>query len=141
MNKKFTVVIVAVAILVVTWVTMGSEGKEVPYVTITELKDSNHAKPGIRYRLGGIVKKGTIQKQEEDPLALAFVLQQEEEILPVSYHKIVPDLFKEGAEVIVEGYYVKGNFQADNLMTKCASRYEGDLRDTPGYEGTRETSL
>ena len=65
MNKKFTVVIVAVVILVVTWVTMGSEGKEVPYVTITELKDSNHAKPGIRYILGGIVKEGTIQKQEE----------------------------------------------------------------------------
>ena len=65
-----------------------------------------------------------------DQLDLSFVLKQETEMLPVRYHKIVPDMFGDGAEVIVEGYYIDGEFQADNLMTKCASRYEGDLRET-----------
>jgi len=38
----------------------------------------------------------------------------------------IPDLFKDGAEVIVEGKYDEGLFIADNLMTKCASRYEAE---------------
>jgi cytochrome c-type biogenesis protein CcmE len=37
-------------------------------------------------------------------------------------------MFKDGSEVIVEGIYDGERFFADNLMTKCASRYEGDLR-------------
>ena len=37
-------------------------------------------------------------------------------------------MFKDGSEVIVEGFYDGQTFYADNLMTKCASRYEGDLR-------------
>ena len=62
-------------------------------------------------------------------LPFLFVLMQEGNELPVSYHKIVPDMFKDGSEVVVEGIYDGEYFHADNLMTKCASRYEGDLRD------------
>ena len=38
-------------------------------------------------------------------------------------------MFKDGSEVIVEGIFDGEVFFADNLMTKCASKYEGDLRD------------
>jgi len=34
---------------------------------------------------------------------------------------------------IVEGLYQEGSFHADILQTKCASRYEGDLRDASSY--------
>ncbi|MFQ6674441.1 MAG: cytochrome c maturation protein CcmE [Fidelibacterota bacterium] len=129
-KKKFPIVIVAVAFLLVLWVAMGFEGNELPYVTVQELKEVAPSQPNKRYRLGGNVKEGSIVRDSEDLLDLSFGLQQGEATLPVTYHKIVPDMFKDGAEVIVEGYYVDGSFEADNLMTKCASRYEGDLRDT-----------
>jgi cytochrome c-type biogenesis protein CcmE len=40
-----------------------------------------------------------------------------------------PDLFKAGIEVIVEGRLNGDIFVADIVQTKCASRYEGDLRE------------
>ena len=128
MNKKFASVIIAISLLIIIWVGLGFEGNELPYVTIQDLIERKTIKPGKRFRLGGNVMEGSILRNENDPLALSFVLIQEKEELSVSYHKIVPDMFKDGSEVIVEGFYDGQTFYADNLMTKCASRYEGDLR-------------
>jgi cytochrome c-type biogenesis protein CcmE len=45
--------------------------------------------------------------------------------LPVSYHGAIPDLFKAGADVVVEGKLGPGGvFQADKLFTKCPSKYD-----------------
>ena len=43
-------------------------------------------------------------------------------------------MFKDKAEVIVEGNYVDGIFIADQLQTKCASRYEGELKEETSYQ-------
>ena len=38
-----------------------------------------------------------------------------------------PDLFKDGAEVVVEGLLVApGDFQADKVMAKCPSKFEAE---------------
>ena len=130
MKSKFAIAIVAVVILVVLWVTLGFEGNEVPYVTINELKEIAQTSKQERFRLGGRVQEGSIVRDENNQLSISFILEQDGATLPVSYHKIVPDMFKEGIDVIVEGKYVNGRLEADNLMTKCASRYEGDLRES-----------
>ena len=46
--------------------------------------------------------------------------------LPVVYRGAIPDLFAAGRDVVVEGKRdaATGVFQADVLMTKCASKYE-----------------
>lgn len=47
----------------------------------------------------------------------------------VDYKGAVPDTFKPGAEVIVEGGVKSGNvFSASVLMTKCPSKYEKENR-------------
>ena len=49
------------------------------------------------------------------------------ESLPVVYRGVVPDTFESGRDVVVEGRRdAAGVFQADVLMTKCASKYEPD---------------
>ncbi len=48
-----------------------------------------------------------------------------ERTLPVRYHDIdVPDLFRDGAEVVVEGRAEAGTFVARKVMAKCPSKYE-----------------
>ena len=42
----------------------------------------------------------------------------------------LPDLFKDGAEVVVEGRFEDGRFVADRVMAKCPSKYEA----APGTE-------
>jgi cytochrome c-type biogenesis protein CcmE len=45
--------------------------------------------------------------------------------IPVVYHGAIPDMFRQGAEVVVEGKLNDaGVFVADNLLTKCASKYD-----------------
>jgi cytochrome c-type biogenesis protein CcmE len=45
--------------------------------------------------------------------------------IPVEYHGVVPEMFEAGRDVVVEGRRdAAGLFQADVLMTKCASKYE-----------------
>jgi cytochrome c-type biogenesis protein CcmE len=45
--------------------------------------------------------------------------------LPVVYRGVIPDMFEAGRDVVIEGRRdAAGVFQADVLMTKCASKYE-----------------
>jgi cytochrome c-type biogenesis protein CcmE len=44
--------------------------------------------------------------------------------LPVVYQGVVPDSFKPGREVIIEGIYTNGKFTASQIMPTCPSKYE-----------------
>ncbi len=131
-RSKIAVAVVIVAALFLLWITTGTKGKEVPYVSVAELLEGDFSQD--RFRLGGNVRAGTINISEENLLDVEFVLEQGEEGIVVHYNKTRPDLFEDGCEVIVEGKLISGEFYADNLMTKCASRYEGDLRNAENYE-------
>jgi len=58
-------------------------------------------------------------------LGAQFRLQGTTGSVPVTYAGVVPDLFKGGCEVLVEGKNGSdGVFHADNILTKCASKYD-----------------
>lgn len=58
-------------------------------------------------------------------LTANFKLLGKTRSLSVAYHGSIPDMFQAGRDVVVEGKMGKsGIFQADVLMTKCASKYE-----------------
>ncbi len=117
-------VIVVFALLVIGWISIEFESGEVPFVSVEDLLERHEQYTQDRFRMGGNVDEGSISFSE-DRLTVNFVLRQGEDKLPVTYTSAeIPDLFKDGAEVIVEGAYENGVFYADNLMTKCASRYE-----------------
>ena len=84
-------------------------------------------------RVHGFVLAGSIDKNLPGGY-VDFVIQDESEAqLPVRYQGIdVPDLFKEGAEVVVEGRLARGVFVAERVMAKCPSKYEA--REEPGAE-------
>ncbi|MEZ0575344.1 cytochrome c maturation protein CcmE [Halodesulfovibrio aestuarii] len=84
-------------------------------------------------RLFGTVKAGKIERHEEG-LGVTFILEDAKDkklVLPVVYDGAVPDTFKAGAEVIVEGNIDDATkaFQARTLMTKCPSKYEKKNRE------------
>lgn len=76
-------------------------------------------------RLFGIVDHDDLNKAMN---SLSFNLKDKEhpdQAIPVVYTGLVPDGFKPGAEVIVEGgMNGSGNFAAKTLMTKCPSKYK-----------------
>ena len=90
--------------------------------------------PALRAsRVHGFVLEGSIEKDLRAGV-LEFVIQDHTSAqLPVRYHGgDVPDLFKDGAEIVVEGHLADGVFVADRMMAKCPSKYEA--REEPGAE-------
>ncbi|GAJ19214.1 unnamed protein product, partial [marine sediment metagenome] len=44
--------------------------------------------------------------------------------LPAVYYGAVPDTFKVGNQVVIEGKYTAGGlFEAESIVTKCGSKY------------------
>ncbi len=135
-QKKFALVVVVFGVLVAAWISVEFKSEEVPFISVNDLLEKHDQFTQARFRLGGNVDDGSIL-YSDDKLTVSFLLKQDESLLPVNFTSAeIPDLFKDGAEVIVEGAYEEGVFHADNLMTKCASRYdeEGEYQ-TPEMEG------
>ncbi|WP_027722296.1 cytochrome c maturation protein CcmE [Maridesulfovibrio zosterae] len=84
-------------------------------------------------RLFGKVAPQNIQPKAGG-LGVSFDLNDQKnaaQTIRVIYSGAVPDTFKEGVEVIVEGIFVNGNkeFKATSLITKCPSKYEKKNRE------------
>ena len=134
-KNKFYYAISGVVLVVVFWIwwvstNPASEQALVKFLSVQQLFAEEQAE---RIRLGGLVADESIKLDENNFMSCNFDLQEGEAILRVHFVGVRPDLFKNGAEVIVEGIYMNGVFEADILQTKCASRYEGDLRDADSY--------
>jgi len=134
-KNKFYIAIISVVFIVAFWIWWSStnpvnEKAMVTFLSVEDLIDEGY---GDRVRLGGLVEEGSIQLDEDNYLTCQFELKEGDYLLPVRYTGVRPDLFKDGAEVIVEGVLNEGVFKADMLQTKCASKYEGDLREADSY--------
>ncbi|MFT3756118.1 MAG: cytochrome c maturation protein CcmE [Pseudoxanthomonas sp.] len=75
-----------------------------------------------RFRLGGMVEKGSFQRSEGS-LQANFRVTDGDAQLPVSYDKILPDLFREGQAVVVTGSLRDGVFVADDVLAKHDETY------------------
>ena len=136
MNNKIFSLIAGILFVILFWIGWVSfnpsdEKAMARFVSVENLVNN---KISSRIKLGGIVKNGSIEISKSNQLECFFVLKEGSAELAVNYSKTRPDLFKDGAEVIVTGEYRDGVFVADELQTKCASRYEGDLREESNYK-------
>jgi cytochrome c-type biogenesis protein CcmE len=106
----------AVAYLIVS----GTSETATYYLTVTEAAS---AEGTGQVRVKGKVREGSVVKSPEE-VRLTFTLTDNERQIPVFYHGIVPDLFAEGREVIVEGRLTPQGLIAENLLASCPSKYE-----------------
>jgi cytochrome c-type biogenesis protein CcmE len=84
---------------------------------------AGEVKPGERFRLGGMVSKGSFQRQAGS-LEVSFVVTDYKHELPVKYTGVLPDLFREGQGVVAHGRMDKaGVFVADEVLAKHDEKY------------------
>ena len=77
---------------------------------------------GRAVRLGGMVERGSIQRQP-DGVTIRFVLTDGKAATPVTYRGITPDLFREGSGAVAEGRMQGTTFVADTILAKHDERY------------------
>ncbi len=103
---SFLIAGIAILGAVAYLVYANTQANAVYYMTVSELKScTSLACTTQSVRVAGVVQAGTI--------------------VPVVYSGIVPDIFRPGIEVVVEGHYSgHGAFQALTLLTKCPSKFQ-----------------
>jgi cytochrome c-type biogenesis protein CcmE len=77
---------------------------------------------GDRFRLGGMVEKGSIARTPGS-LEVRFVVTDFKHEVPVSYTGVLPDLFREGQGVVAHGRLTNGVFVADEVLAKHDEKY------------------
>ncbi len=78
--------------------------------------------PGTRFRLGGLVKEGSIKRGDNQQITFEVVDAQGS--LPVRYQGLLPDLFREGQGVVTEGVLEpSGVFKADTVLARHDETY------------------
>ena len=84
---------------------------------------AGEAPKGKTFRIGGLVKEGSI-KREADGVTLRFVITDMEKELTVAYKGILPDLFKEGKGAVAQGKLGEGDlFVASEVLAKHDENY------------------
>lgn len=92
------------------------------FVTPTQIV-TGHFAPDYHFRLGGMVKKGSIVRAKNS-LTTQFIVSDFHHEVVVQYTGILPDLFREGKGVIAEGdLNAKGIFNASQVLAKHDENY------------------
>lgn len=111
------------------------------YQSLEEFQSSEGAQSGTPVRVHGYVATGSIERDVE-ARHVRFIVQNtpphaggdagsQLEVIFASLE--TPDLFKDGAEVVLEGRLRAGEpsaFLADKLFAKCPSKFEGQTGPT-----------
>ncbi len=106
------------------------------YFTVDELAAFDQVSPGTGLKVKGNVVQGSIARNPEDYLDVAFSIEFKNSTLPVRYTGVTPDMFKDGNEVVVEGTLdQQGVFHANTLMTSCPSKYEAEKEAGKSHPG------
>ncbi len=123
-KTKFIVGGVIIALVIGYLVYAGVRDTTVYYMTPTELLAKGEAVYGQGVRASGRIRDGSIN-WDPKTLELKFVLVDGKKSIPIHYQGVVPDTFKYGVDVVVEGKLVNDQlFEATMLLAKCPSKYE-----------------
>ncbi len=88
-----------------------------------------HAPPGTNAEMTGRVVKGSVRRLGGDEESLAFRVADREggrSSLPVTYTGTVPDPFRGGREIVLEGEVGENGVfvgESGTLVTKCPSKF------------------
>jgi cytochrome c-type biogenesis protein CcmE len=83
---------------------------------------TKHVEPGVAFRIGGLVQKGSVS---HGPSAeVRFVVTDGKANVPVAFHGVLPDLFREGQGVVALGALDgDGTFDASEVLAKHDEKY------------------
>lgn len=120
---RFLLMTIGVTCLISYLIYSGMRDTMGYYLTVTELLAQPQSAQE-HLRVSGQVQEGSVTWEPGTRMLQFTMIDDAQKTVPVTYHGIVPDSFKQGQKVIVEGTYAEGRFTAKQLMTPCASKYE-----------------
>jgi len=122
-----TVLLAALGGLMYTTLQEGTEY----YKHVDEVMNDPGDWQGKRLQLHGFVND---LRQRPNTLEYRFQVQNNGKVVTASYTGVVPDNFKNGAEVVLKGQLHGDAFAVENngVMAKCPSKYNAQTPATAG---------
>lgn len=123
-HKRFALIGGGLAVLAIAAVLVlnAFQSNLVFFFTPTQIA-AGEAPTGKTFRIGGMVKEGSLQRQP-DGLTVHFVVTDTAKEFPVAYTGILPDLFREGKGVVAQGKLGEsGLFTASEVLAKHDENY------------------
>jgi cytochrome c-type biogenesis protein CcmE len=130
-RRRFVVGAALIGAAVSYLVYAGIRTTSMYYLELNEFLPRREGLVGETLRVKGWVRHGSVDRNAStNELRFELARQDDTKAVPVSYRGIMPDMFSEGREVVVEGRYQDGALSARQILTSCPSKYE------PAVEGT-----
>ncbi len=126
MNKKTSRALVSVLIVGGTLTVLLARSVREDsqfYKHVDEVMNAPDAWYGKKLQLHGFVVDKSISWVPEK-LDYRFTVKNGDQTVSASYTGIVPDGFKDGAEVVLTGELGPDGFKASDITAKCPSKYE-----------------
>ena len=96
------------------------------YYDVGEFVEKADSLNGKVVNVNGTIAKGSTL-WEPEKARLTFKLADKNASITVVSNEGMPGNYKEGIPAVVTGYFANGTFVANQVVTKCPSKYGGDL--------------
>ena len=124
-SRSWPRIVLSSALVVLSVVVLYATPPPEPrYLMVDEVVAQAAELEGARLRVHGWVVAGSIQRIDRD--TTMFDLRKAGATLRVLHDGVLPDTFKDQSEVVVVGSLGSDGFFAEQLMAKCATKYEAD---------------
>jgi cytochrome c-type biogenesis protein CcmE len=122
-KRRLTIVlsILAAAAIAAVLVVLALQNN-MNYLLTPSQVQSGEATSYKTFRLGGMVKAGSIQRSN-DSLKVTFTVVDAGGAMPVEYIGILPDLFRDNQSVIATGHMASAHFIATEVLAKHDETY------------------
>jgi len=115
------VLLLAVAVVAGTFIVLALQENLTYLHTPTDVR-AGAAPANARFRLGGVVCEGSVHRTA-GTLDISFAVTDRIRQVPVHYHGILPDMFREGTSIIATGRMQGDAFVASEVLAKHDESY------------------
>ena len=124
MSRK-PIYLVIIGIILITYTSFNlAEQNAVYYYSTSEILSDNVANNDERIRLGGLVKKGSLNNSSDG--MTIFIVSDGATDIVVHFDGIIPDLFQENIGVVLEGNLIGEIFMSDEMLVKHDNEYKSN---------------
>ena len=117
----FLSVLILLAVIIIFIILKSLEENVVYFFSPTEIYSKENISFSKKIRIGGLVKKNSVSKNE---ISVKFIITDLKKEIIVSYNGLLPNLFAEEKGVIAEGILKdKKYFVADKILAKHDENY------------------
>ena len=121
-RRLIAVALILAAVSVAATLTVMALSRNMTYLFSPSEVLAGSAPPGANFKLGGVVRENSVQRDAQS-LRVDFTVTDRFHEIPVAYTGILPDLFREGQSIIATGRMENGRFLAREVLAKHDETY------------------